>query len=86
MGTGPCPVYKRGKRSGFFLLPQDHHDHGGGCTQHRHDTQCDIQAGVAVGGLGVSAVSAEVSGVVTAAVPVPPAVAVASSVPPEVRV
>ena len=34
----------------------------------------------------VSAVSAEVSGVVTAAVPVPPAVAVASSVTPEVRV
>lgn len=52
MGTGPCPVYKRGKRSGFFLLPQDHGDHGGGCTQHRHGTQCDIQGGVAVGGLG----------------------------------
>ena len=33
----------------------------------------------------VSAVPAEVSGVVTAAVPVPPAVAVASSVPPEAQ-
>lgn len=65
MGTGPCPVYKRGKREevSLFLLPQDHGDHGGGCTQHRHGTQCDIQVGVAVGGLvGVRCVGGGVGG------------------------